>query len=509
MGHKTVGNTLAEWNDNTPLIFELKEEFGPSDIRHVVTIRIDLSELRQSYTDFFLASVKDILIEWRKTLSLTTIETYSRNFKYLLSKIQNIAIFEEKINTVDDLFLLSISAVKDQLKDTQLSCLRRAFIAAPYSPLWAQGLQVKDFPSAKQKKGCYGQQIDRILAKTLSRDVCVYILSKCEQAYELGQIDIGHFSFANLAFSVFCRPQSYRQIRLNDLVFDTKSGTFFLYITPAKTHIHNPEKICYRINEPVGLLLQKQRQHVIQKYGHLVDPQDSGKLCLFPARHLHNNDSAWVHSYANQNFGMLENSNRFDGAYPREIQREILGEVGTLGANVLRHTVGTQLAQIGASAKTIQAVLKHATDNICNAYVDIAFHGLIDVLSDAMKPAFEKHIPIFNRFRSKLDPIEPEQAIRSENFSSGRIELTGECGKNIQCEYAPISCYGCNRFIPCWDADHSINLDIVQQEIDECDRRGKPFQHLVERARTAKYQIIIIMNAVDRYRENIASGLSP
>ena len=352
----------------------------------------------------------------------------------------------------------------------------------------------------------YGQQIDRILAKAMSRATCVSILSRCEQAYESGQLDIGHFAFANLAFAVFCRPESYRQIRLSDLVFDSKSGAYFLYIFPVKSRVKHPEKICYRINEPVGLLLLKQRQSVVQKYGHLVAHDDISKLCLFPARRLHNNDSTWVHIYANQNFGMLEDQIGFDGAYPRQIQRVLLKKSGTLSANVLRHTVGTQLAHTGASSRTIQAVLKHATDNICKAYVDIAFHGLIDVLSDAMQPAFDSHLPVYEHFRSKLDPVPPEKAIRSDDLRTGRVELTGECGTRIQCEYAPISCYGCNRFIPCWDADHSINLEIIQQEINDYSRRGKPFQHLIERAISAKYQIIIVMNAADRYKDNLVNG---
>lgn len=241
----------------------------------------------------------------------------------------------------------------------------------------------------------------------------------------------------------------------------------------------------------------------MERYAHLIPPDDIGKLCLFPARRLHDDDSKWVHDYANKNHGMLKDHVGFDGAYPRQIQRILLKKDGTLSANVLRHTVGTQLAHTGVSAKTIQAVLKHATDNVCRAYVDIAFHGLINVLSDAMHPPFATHFPVFERFRSQSDPVDATHAIQSDDLITGRVELIGECGKQIQCEYAPISCYGCSRFIPCWDADHRINLDAVQQEINDYARRGKPFQHLVERAVTAKYHIVMVMNATDRYKETL------
>lgn len=503
MGYKTVANTVAEWDDTSPFIFELREERGTADMPHLEAIRIDLSGLRQGFTDNFLLILKDVLIAWRNRVALATIEKNAQNLKSLFLNIKRLELFQERIDVIDDTFLLAVSASKDEFSKFQLRCLRSTFSYAPNSSLWAQGLRIEDFPDFPKRKGSYGQQIDRILAKALSRSVCVNILSKCEQAYESGRIDIGHFAFANLAFAVFCRPDSYRQIRLSDLVFDSKSNSFFLYITPAKTSVQRPEKICFRINEPLGILLQKQRQNVISTYGNLVTYENIGNLCMFPARRLRDDNSAWVHTHANQNFGMLKNSIAFDGAYPRQIQRILLNESETLGANVLRHTIGTQLAHVGASAKTIQAVLKHATDNVCRAYVDIAFQGLIEVLSDAIQPAYDAHLPAFNRFRSKFDTVVPEKAVRSDEVGTGKIELTGECGKDIQCDHAPISCYGCNRFTPCWDAEHSINLKIVQLEINEYNRRGKAFQHLTERALAAKYQIIMVMNAAERFRQDM------
>jgi hypothetical protein len=105
------------------------------------------------------------------------------------------------------------------------------------------------------------------------------------------------------------------------------------------------------------------------------------------------------------------------------------------------------------------------------------------------------------KFRSKAMPINPAQTIRSEDLESGVIEITGECGKQIQCEFAPLSCYECNRFIPCWDADHSINLKIIQKEIDDFSQRGTAFQHMKARSLRCKYQIILVMNAIDHYKQ--------
>jgi len=503
MGYKTVGDTLAEWDDTAPFVFTLNEDTGPVGARHSTTVTVDLSRLRQDFTDKFLLHLKEYLIERRNKVTLNSIKSESRKLLSLFRKVTALNQFNEKIGLIDESFLLVISSMKDQLTKIELAYLKIAFNVAPYSPIWAPGLHASDFPIFTEKKGFHGRQIDQILAKALTRATCVHILSRCEQAYDLGEMDITHFAFTNLAFAVFCRPESYRQIRLDDLVFDKNSRTYFLYIMPVKSRVRHPKKICYSINEPVGILLQKQRQSVVDQYGHLVDPQDIGKLALFPARRLNVEKSAWIHAYANGHFGMYGDANNFVTAYPREIRRTFLMAGFTLNANALRHTVGTQLAQTGASAKTIQGVLKHATDGICKAYVDIAFHGLIDTLSDAMRPAFGRYLPVFERFRSKNDPITAEQAIRSDDLETGQIELTGECGKQIQCEYAPIVCYGCYRFRPCWDADHGVNLNTVQRDIDDCKRRGKPFQNMVEKAMEAKYQIILVMNAADRYRQSL------
>lgn len=177
-----------------------------------------------------------------------------------------------------------------------------------------------------------------------------------------------------------------------------------------------------------------------------------------------------------------------------------LNESVKLSFNALRHTIGTQLAQAGCSALTIQAVLKHSGHKSCQAYVDIAFHGLIGKLSDAMQPAFEEHFKVFEAFRSKSTPIAPQKAIKSEDLQNGRLELTGECGQLIACQYAPLTCYACPKFIPCHDADHSVNLNAIDQEIERCQARGLPFRHLLERAKDARRHIILVMAAVDQRR---------
>ena len=500
MAYTSIGNTVVEWDDREPLCFTMREETGPRDHRETRTVPLNLTKLRNGYSENFLLHLKSYLVERRNAVSLGSVLTEARRLQSLFGKLIDLEFFDNEITLVDESFLLSVASRKEELDAEGLLYLRMMFKFYPDIPLFAKGLVESDFPTIQNKRATHGAQIDRILGKAMSRAAVVRILNACDAAYADGRIDIGHYSYVHLAFAVYVRPNSYRQIRVSDFWFDDKKRQYFIWIVTSKTGEEVPSKVLFNINEPMGILLTKQRQHVIATYGHLVAEGDIGNLALFPARQLKAGGSTWHSDYARNHFGMYESSQHFGAGYARAI-RKALGDHITLSANALRHTVGTLLAQTGASAKTIQAVLKHATDNVCKAYVDIAFHGLMEELSDAMSPAFEGHIPALIHFRSKREPVPTEKLIQSEDLQTGALEDTGECGKSIACANAPIVCYGCFRFIPCWDADHSVNLRIVEREIEDMSARGKPFEHMVDRARTAKNQIIVIMHAADRYRD--------
>jgi len=505
--YRTIGNTVIEWDDGTPLIFTLRNEVGPRDGRETKTITIDLTDLRSGFTEDFLLYLKEHLIERCNRAKVISIKGEATNLKTLLALVIALKLFETRIAVIDEGFLLCLAGQKENFPVDSLRNLKSAFTANPHSALFARGLEATDFPTRKNKKGQHGFTIDKILAKALTRSAAAHILDVCDVAYGKGDMDIGHYSFAHLAFSVFVRPNSYRQIRVGDLTPDKESNRYSIWIVTSKTGEAFPSKVNYCVNEPLGVLLTKQRQHVITTYGHLVAPEDIEKLALFPSRQLMADNSRWRGDYANKNFGMLEDGSDFAKSYPGQIRKQHFDDPRlTLNANALRHTVGTLLAQTGAHENTIAAVLKHASPGVCRAYVDIAFHGMMEELSEAMRPAFVEHMPSLMNFRSKNDPVALEKLIRSDDSETGQIEDVGECGRSIACMDAPLVCYGCYRFIPCWDADHSINLRKAQQDMDDHSKRGKPFEHLVEKARAAKNQIILIMGAADRYRDAMQRG---
>jgi len=501
MAYTVIGNTVVEWDDTKPLFFTMSEETGSKDDRRKKTVEFDLTGLQNNYEEQFLLNFKNLLVERGHRIALVSIETEFHQLRSLFNNIVICKLFDRQISIIDEAFLLALNTKFEKFSATCLLTFKRYYMANPQAHIFAQSLRDSDFPVKSNKKGFVGKTIDNILAKALTRTACVEILCKCDEAYEDDSIDIGFFSFVNLAFAVYVRPDSYRRIRISDLVYDTHSDAYFIYISPAKTGAAKPQKICYRINKNVGILLLKQRQHVIDKYGHLINEDDIGKLALFPSRKLKSDKSGWISKYANEFFGEYETGGQFSSCYFNRV-RNMLGEGKyTLTATALRHTIGTQLAADGCSATTIQAVLKHATDNVCVAYVDIACQAMMNALSDALRPAFEAHLPVFERFQSKNDLLTPNKAIYSENLETGRIELTGECGKQIRCLAAPLTCYECNKFIPFFDADHTLNLDICQGDIDLYKHAGTPYRHLVEKAKRIKYSIQLVMAACEQYQQ--------
>jgi integrase len=492
--YQTVGKAVAHWEEDSPLMWSMKETVGKGDDRRQVTFDFDLTPLEPGYAMDFLLELKNVLISYRKQKALITIETEYRQIRGLLNGVMNKGDGGAKVAQIDEPFLLCLRTIVIDTPRVYLSALKRLYTKNRQSVMFSTRLLPEDFPTRESKKGSKGEQTDRILAQALTRSACAAVLKAVEEAYETGAIDIGHYSFCHLAFHVYCRPESYRRITLADLRIDTDPKTqatsYFLDVLPAKSGVHNPTKINYRLNQTVGELLALQRAAVVERYRHLVESDEISKLALFPARRL-KGDNTWVSSSAQQDFGRLATSDAFDRAYMRPIRKRLSGI--RLSFNALRHTVGTQLAAAGCSALTIQAVLKHATDSTCQRYVDLAFAGLIDRLSDSLQPGFETHFPTFNTFRSVNDPVAVERAIQSEDIDTGRVELTGECGRMVACQYAPIACYECWRYVPCYDADHSINLNTVEREIRDFEGRGQAFKQLTEKSKHIRRHIQVVM----------------
>lgn len=497
--HQVIGYTVAEWDEVIPLEWTMIEVTISDDVQQMQTETFSLSELSIGYEDALLLALKDILIARRKRVALSTVKKEMDQIRVLLRKVQSRHAGRPRINQIDRAFLLTLRTMLQDIPSYYLTALRRLFIENRESGLFAHNLAHADFPVKKPVKGYQGEKIDAILARALSRTAQVEILRRSEDAYESGIIDIGHFAFLHLALHVYCRPSSYQQLTLADLQIDidpqTQIKSYFLWVCLPKTRLsaRSLKKISYQLNGTVGELLEAQRIQVIKTREHLIAKDEIGKLALFPARGVRS-DGRWASSYARAHFGRTT-YNTFRKGYLEPILQ--LQDSATFNCNSLRHTVGTQLAVAGCSAMTIAAVLKHTSLGTCQKYVDIAFQGLIDVLSETMEPAFDIHFPAF---RLKNDPVASEKAINSIELTTGNRELTGECGKTNACQYAPLACYSCIRFIPCLDADHGINLRLAEAEIIKYENGNLPFLELVRQFKEARRYIMLVMAAASQYQ---------
>lgn len=502
MTSRIIGNTVAEWDEAAPLKFSLEDQ--PTKSSPVGRmLEIDLSPLTEACEREFLLYLKDYLIDRRNRVSLPTVEGDFNSLKACFLTTYRKEILANKIEQVNEALLLGISPFHLEFPSRALGTLRTAFNDSPHSLMFADGLTDSDFRFGANKLGQLGQKKKNILSTALTRASVVEILRITEELYETGELDIGYFSFLNLAFAVYCRRDSYRTITLSDLDYRKHENAWYLWIHALKHRVHGPVKIPYKINVRLAEILLDQRDHVIRTYGHLVAKSDHPQLALFPARGLAPSGSRWLSDYANKHFGqMVRGESYLANLQCKQAWRTAIKK--RLTTNTLRHTVGTQMAQAGLKAWAIQAVLKHATDIVCQIYVDIFAEGMIEQLSDALQPAFEHRLPVFQRFRTKSDPVLSAQAIECED-DAGRVELVGECGTELRCDAAPLGCYDCNRFIPCWDADHSINLNDVEGEINKYKCAGLAYQDHVKKGRHIKYKIILVMNACDLFQQSQAN----
>lgn len=505
MTYKTIGNTNIEWPDDEPMIWTMSEEFGEEGQRLMRSEHFDWTDLREIVEDALLLMLKDELIDRRHEIALKSIKQESSWWMSLFRVIRTHNCYEKKLAQIDWQFLAALHTVHQHISRGSMDVLRSLFQRNMESEIFSKGLQLRDFPRAAQK-GAIGKRVDTILSTALARSTCVEVLARCNEAYAEGIMDIGLYSFVNLAFTVYARPESYRLIRLGDLKHNPKTDKFGMWIYPIKNRVAHPAKIYYDLPSAVGMLLLKQRMNVIDRYGHLVAEEAHQNLAFFPATGLNKDNTAWKSKYSNENFGLHRNSSGIVSQYFYAINSAVNLSID-LTATALRHTIGTQMALHGCSARTIQAVLKHANDKACSSYVDIAFHGLINELSESMRPAFEDHFPVIKMFRSKDDPLKSvENGLFSEDIGTGETVFQGECGKHIRCEHAPFTCYGCNKFIPCFDADHEVNLKIVEKEIEDFSSAGQPYKVMVDRWTRVKCEIQMVISACNLHKVKMQEG---
>lgn len=507
MIREAVGVALAEWDEQTPLRWALQE---PSLVKGQPpeTAEFDFTCLNGTYGSQFLIAVKEALISARHRKKLISIINDYACLRNVFIRVANSTTEPLPFHNIGPTFIRAMKAAEDLPPSYAIALKSFYRQTGSNERIFDVALTAGDFPRFDSKRGVQGDREHSILAVALRRSALVHILNVAEQAFEEKRLTLGRYAFIRLALNVFCRPISYRRLTVASLRLDTpKDGSainYFLDVPPGKTRINKPEPITYHLHSEVGKLLALHVQELVAHFGHLapIGPKgpEHSKLALFPSTAL-TPQGQWQSEYASQRSGMLPKGS-FSAAYLKDVRN--LASV-PLTFVALRHTIGTQLAQAGCSSHTIQAVLKHASPQTAQAYVDIVFEGLIDALSDALEPAFQQHFPVFKDFIASTDPIPVERRIVSEDLETERTDTTGMCGRRVACAYAPISCYDCPRYIPCYDVDHTINLDVVTREITAAEGLGTAMIHEVSKWKTIRNQIRVVISACEIKRAAVNS----
>jgi len=526
---QVIGPATAEWDEDTPLRWTMTETVGKGNRAELKRISFDLTPLLQGYARDFLLALKEYWLDSRLQLKLKTIETDAYRIQSVLQTCQSefTRICTERATTpvsfqrIDSNLLLGLWAVKDTVPHNYLVTFSAFHKKHRHNPaLFQVDLQPCDFPRRERAdedpggRGAVGRLRKNVLASALSRAALVQILNITEAAYEAGELSLSVFAFSRLLLSRAARPESFRLLRLKDLQIDEVDGrkTYFLTMAIPKARTAEAPLAHIRLHSDVGMILDQQRAAVAERLGNLIrkknlassgqtppsSPYTIGDLPLFPGGGC----SGRMVQMTKDRLGMVRGTEEFFRCYVRPLKKLTGAKISHLA---MRHTLGTQLAIAGCSASTIAAVLLHASHRSASVYVDLIFSGAIDELSDSLESAFLEHFPVIKQFVSVKDTIAPAKRIVSPSVDRSRRETTGECGRHQICQYAPIACYECPRFKPCYDVDHTINLKRINEELESARNGGLPRQADIKRYKHIANRIRVVINICEAKQAAIAA----
>lgn len=526
---QTVGHTAFTWSECTPLEFESATQYEAGEPKYV--LKFDLGQLKSGFEESFLMSLKDLIIQRHLKIRVSTVKGEYSSVLQLLKKIQSEQtstdlskrlIQAQKISGIDAGLLLAVRTKLAQdigwIKGACINRLSDWFLFAGQGAVF-KDLERGDFPT-NDRLGRVDLMRQKIIVQALSRTMQIAVLTDLERKFQAGEIHLGIYVMWNLTNTIYARPESLRQMRCGDLTYSKNSDTgeldYTLWVAPAK---RGGKRMPYPLTQILGQMLVKQQRWVVENVGQLYGLKEEldsetrktieQKLALFPRI-----NKGTCTDFEIRNFGMLENGSKFVTNYLIPIQRGL----DNIHVNfvVMRHTIGTQLAATGASVAVIQAVLRHATDTTARVYIDLAAKELRKALNNGLE-TLEELFPAYNAFINAeqvraMARAFPERMVNSHgpvNPQTGimEIETTGGCGKSVACAFAPLSCYGCWKWIANVDADHRVNLRLVQNRIKENETLGKNMRQIVERDLLLESLIHLRMGQFERYKAEQAQQL--
>lgn len=522
---QTIAYTVFTWFDHMPLEFEAVTQYAVGEPAY--SHKFNLVQLTAGFKESFLLGLKELFMQRHIKGKARTVNNDFRLTVQLLKRIQSDQtsadlsrrlMVTEKIVAIDSGLMVAIRVkLAEDSRWIPMPCmatLNTLFRYAGNGKVFT-GLEQGDFPStAVTAQADLRRQ--KIVSQALSRTLQIAVLTDVERRFQAGDIHLGVYVLWNVTNALYARPESLRQIRCGDLRYTENKVTgqieYTLWVMPAKRQSVNVRRMPYSLTPVLGHMLVKQKAWVIENIGaHYglekdLDPEQrkaiEQRLSLFPRI-----NGGERKEFEIKHFGMLINGADFANNYLWPIQCGL--DHIQVNFVVMRHTIGTQLAAAGVSASVIQAVLRHATDNTARVYIDLAAKELRESLNNGLE-ALADLFPAYNSFMSAeqarvMARDAPERVVKSyDPIQSAAdkvdVQISGACGNSAACAFAPLSCYGCWRWIANVDADHSVNLRIVQDRIKENEVYGKSMRSIVERDRLLEKVILLRMGQFEKHK---------
>lgn len=168
-----------------------------------------------------------------------------------------------------------------------------------------------------------------------------------------------------------------------------------------------------------------------------------------------------------------------------------------MNAYRFRYTLGTRMVMEGKTPEEVALALDHSSTWSVAHYFRYN-RDIIDFIDDS-----------FEGSKSLKDAVARWQGYlisEDDNIEGSLIKITdvmalGRCLRKSLCPYHPtISCYGCSKFRPFKDADHSSQLKVIKQERDFIKQHSSgPVQYQLDEAYEGAVEIVIAQQFI---REN-------
>ncbi|MGP9569667.1 site-specific integrase [Halomonas sp. AOP5-CZ2-32] len=151
-----------------------------------------------------------------------------------------------------------------------------------------------------------------------------------------------------------------------------------------------------------------------------------------------------------------------------------------------RHTLGTDLSNAGMDEWAIASALMQANTQTVRKYRAVS-PDLMNLIDEKMSD----HLALVVRaFTGNI--VTDRASAKNGDRVDRQIEDLAVCGADTACHLdAPFSCYGCSKFQPLFDADHSAALERLERRRSQTIATDKTTGVLWDRAILACRQVIL------------------